>query len=252
MSLRSQYILNNRFAKSPECFSDKRLDASSVYRCAELQFQSRQSVLSRQDGRPENKISARCESVSNTICCLTYKRNVAREPVPCDHVFPAFDMLLLTSTELPESCIIALDYFHYADPFTRIEYHIHSFRFCSQRKLNTKVSELLYRVRIILDKLHDHSAGICSTQDLDIVLKHMNNARYLRELDFARFYFWDAIGLYEEITKRGAGVVQGATSTRYRRAIPLLTPYKITTKVLPRAFIFDSLPVLFVHSSRQL
>ncbi|XP_031839806.1 protein THEM6 [Nomia melanderi] len=74
--------------------------------------------------------------------------------------------------------------------------------------------------------------GICSTQDVDLVLKHMNNARYLRELDFARFYFWDSVGLYGEISKRGGGVVQGAMSTRYRRAIPLLTPYKITTKMI--------------------
>ncbi|OAD61232.1 UPF0670 protein THEM6 like protein [Eufriesea mexicana] len=39
-------------------------------------------------------------------------------------------------------------------------------------------------------------------------------------------------GIYAAIAKRGGGAVQGASSTRYRRAIPLLTPYKVTTKLI--------------------
>lgn len=73
--------------------------------------------------------------------------------------------------------------------------------------------------------------GICTTQDVDLVLKHMNNARYLRELDFARFYFYDRSGIYGAVLKRGGGAVQGASTIRYRRAIPIFTPYKVTTKV---------------------
>jgi len=73
--------------------------------------------------------------------------------------------------------------------------------------------------------------GICTTQDVDLVLKHMNNARYLRELDFARFYFYDRLGIYDVISKRGGSAVQGASTIRYRRAIPIFTPYKVTTKV---------------------
>nr|XP_003702247.1 PREDICTED: protein THEM6 [Megachile rotundata]XP_012138390.1 PREDICTED: protein THEM6 [Megachile rotundata] len=74
--------------------------------------------------------------------------------------------------------------------------------------------------------------GICLTQDVDLFLKHMNNARYLRELDFARFHFYDRSGLYAAISKRGGGAVQGASSVRYRRAIPIFSPYKVTTKLL--------------------
>ncbi|XP_034947244.1 protein THEM6 [Chelonus insularis] len=74
--------------------------------------------------------------------------------------------------------------------------------------------------------------GICTTQDVDIFLKHMNNARYLRELDFARFHFYDRTGIYAEVSKRGGGAVQGASSTRYRRALPIFTPYKVTTKLI--------------------
>lgn len=74
--------------------------------------------------------------------------------------------------------------------------------------------------------------GICSTQDVDLVLKHMNNARYLRELDFARFHFYDRLGIYAAVQKRKGGAVQGACTIRYRRAIPIFTLYKITTKLI--------------------
>ncbi|XP_014475683.1 PREDICTED: protein THEM6 [Dinoponera quadriceps] len=74
--------------------------------------------------------------------------------------------------------------------------------------------------------------GICFTQDVDLILKHMNNARYLRELDFARFYFYDRTEIYGTIVKRGGSAVQGASSIRYRRAIPIFTLYKVTTKLI--------------------
>lgn len=59
----------------------------------------------------------------------------------------------------------------------------------------------------------------------------MNNARYLRELDFARFHYYACTGLYERIKEQGGGAVQGASSIRYRRSIPILNPYKVTTRV---------------------
>ncbi|CAL1688944.1 unnamed protein product [Lasius platythorax] len=74
--------------------------------------------------------------------------------------------------------------------------------------------------------------GICTTQDIDIVFYHMNNARYLRELDFARYYYYDRSGLYKAIAKRNGNLVQTACTVRYRRAIPIFMPYKITTKLI--------------------
>lgn len=71
--------------------------------------------------------------------------------------------------------------------------------------------------------------GLCTSQDVDIFIRHMNNARYLRELDFARFHFYGLTGIYGEIKKAGGGAVQGASSVRYRRSIPIFNPYKITT-----------------------
>lgn len=60
----------------------------------------------------------------------------------------------------------------------------------------------------------------------------MNNARYLRELDFARFHFYALTDLYKKIRERGGGAVQGASSIRYRRTIPIFHPYKIQTKLV--------------------
>ncbi|KAG5888390.1 hypothetical protein JTB14_035696 [Gonioctena quinquepunctata] len=74
--------------------------------------------------------------------------------------------------------------------------------------------------------------GICTTQDLDIMFRHMNNARYVRELDFARFHFYERTRLYEEIKKNKAHVLQTASNIRYRRTIPLFNTYKITTKIV--------------------
>lgn len=74
--------------------------------------------------------------------------------------------------------------------------------------------------------------GVCTTQDVDLFFKHMNNARYLRELDFARFHYYDRSGIYSAIVEKGGGAVQGASLIRYRRAIPIFTLYKVTTKLI--------------------
>lgn len=76
------------------------------------------------------------------------------------------------------------------------------------------------------------STGICTTQDVDIFIRHMNNARYLRELDFARFHYYGLTGLYEAVRRNGGGAVQGASSVRYRKTIPIFSFYKIETKLI--------------------
>lgn len=74
--------------------------------------------------------------------------------------------------------------------------------------------------------------GLCTTQDVDIFIRHMNNARYLRELDFARFHYYGLTGIYETIKKKGGGAVQGASTVRYRRTIPIFNMYKIETELV--------------------
>ncbi|VVD02819.1 unnamed protein product [Leptidea sinapis] len=74
--------------------------------------------------------------------------------------------------------------------------------------------------------------GFCTTQDVDIFLRHMNNARYVRELDFARFHFYDRTGIYDNIKAVDGHVLQGASSIRYRRTIPIFSAYKVETKLV--------------------
>lgn len=80
------------------------------------------------------------------------------------------------------------------------------------------------------------NTGYCTTQDVDIFIRHMNNARYLRELDFARFHYYRLTGIYAAFRARKGGAVQGASSIRYRRTIPIFSAYKIETKVGESAF----------------
>ncbi|XP_071452785.1 protein THEM6 [Hetaerina americana] len=74
--------------------------------------------------------------------------------------------------------------------------------------------------------------GICTTNDVDIFIRHMNNARYVRELDFARFDFYDRSNLYNEVVKRKGNAMQGASNIRYRRTIPIFNVYKVQTKLI--------------------
>jgi acyl-CoA thioesterase FadM len=74
-------------------------------------------------------------------------------------------------------------------------------------------------------------AGVCITTDVDTLLYHMNNARYLRELDFARVDFYERSGLYRRIREKGGAVVQGACTIRYRRFVRPFSVFKITSKV---------------------
>lgn len=74
-------------------------------------------------------------------------------------------------------------------------------------------------------------AGVCLTSDIDLLLFHMNNARYLRELDFARADFYKRTGLFLKIKSKGGAVVQGAATIRYRKFIRPFTIFKVQSKV---------------------
>lgn len=60
----------------------------------------------------------------------------------------------------------------------------------------------------------------------------MNNARYLREIDFARVDFYERTQLYKTIVSKGGSVVQGATTIRYRRFIRPFSLFKITSNII--------------------
>ncbi|XP_011315264.1 protein THEM6 [Fopius arisanus] len=74
--------------------------------------------------------------------------------------------------------------------------------------------------------------GLCTMTDVDTLLYHMNNARYLRELDFARADFYERTSLYREICSQGKGIVQGAATIRYRRYVKPFSIYMIKSKII--------------------
>lgn len=73
--------------------------------------------------------------------------------------------------------------------------------------------------------------GFCTTQDMDFLLSHMNNARYIREADFGRFHFFARTRMLTEIRNTNGHILQGALSMRYRKPIPIFSSYVLKTKV---------------------
>ncbi|KAL4712482.1 hypothetical protein ACJJTC_007498 [Scirpophaga incertulas] len=93
----------------------------------------------------------------------------------------------------------------------------------------------------ILETTQVHSW--CLLTDVDTLLYHMNNARYLRELDFARADFYERTGLYSSIKAAGGAVVQAAATIRYRRFLKPFTKFTITSK----AIYWDDKTVFMEH-----
>ncbi|KAH8265866.1 hypothetical protein KR038_006797 [Drosophila bunnanda] len=74
--------------------------------------------------------------------------------------------------------------------------------------------------------------GLCLTNDVDTLLYHMNNARYFREMDFARVDFYERTNLYRTITGMGGSVFQGAATIRYRRFIRPFHRFNIVSRII--------------------
>lgn len=73
--------------------------------------------------------------------------------------------------------------------------------------------------------------GMVLPHDLDY-MGHMNNSRYLRECDFARFHHYMRNGLFMASRKLGAKMVVGASTIRYRRSLAFREAFEIRTKVV--------------------
>jgi len=74
--------------------------------------------------------------------------------------------------------------------------------------------------------------SLCWTTDLDYFF-HMNNGKYFREMDFARFDFYFRTGCSAYIEARPKMfVVQHGASIRYRRSIDAFVPFKVVTRLI--------------------
>ncbi|XP_029448000.1 protein THEM6 [Rhinatrema bivittatum] len=108
-----------------------------------------------------------------------------------------------------------------------------------------RASLVLARSRLqpaVRDLLREHSfSGLVLPHDLDLLL-HMNNARYLREADLARFAHFTRSGLLGALRALGAGIVMGGCAVRYRRSLRLLQRFHIRSRLLcwdERAFYVE-------------
>ncbi|KAM8838354.1 protein THEM6-like [Synchiropus picturatus] len=66
----------------------------------------------------------------------------------------------------------------------------------------------------------------------DIDMCHMNNARYLRECDFARFSLYVRNGVFKALRALGGSMVVSATTIRYRRALCIGEGYQLRSRIL--------------------
>lgn len=71
----------------------------------------------------------------------------------------------------------------------------------------------------------------------------MNNARFLRELDFASYHWYLLTKVYAKIRSHGGGAFRTSSKIRYRRFIPIFTRYKIETELI----FWDDDSIYFQH-----
>lgn len=76
--------------------------------------------------------------------------------------------------------------------------------------------------------------GICTLQDCDISFRTIRVARLLRDLDFARYEFYNRTGIYERSRELSITSLQGSTYTLTSEPVPLFQIYKINTKVISK------------------
>lgn len=76
--------------------------------------------------------------------------------------------------------------------------------------------------QIILGRVLPHDIDMC----------HMNNARYLRECDFARFSLYVRNGVFKALRALGASMVVGATTIRYRRALCIGEGFELRSRIV--------------------
>ncbi|XP_062843854.1 protein THEM6-like [Trichomycterus rosablanca] len=66
----------------------------------------------------------------------------------------------------------------------------------------------------------------------DIDMCHMNNARYLRECDFARISLYARNGVLKATRALGANLVVGASTVRYRRPLCIGETFELRTRIV--------------------
>ena len=70
-----------------------------------------------------------------------------------------------------------------------------------------------------------------SLTDIDIFME-LNNARYLNYMELGRWDYSQRTGFYTLMKRKKWGVAVGGASIRYRRRIPFLSKFTVTSKII--------------------
>ncbi|XP_049866216.1 protein THEM6-like [Pectinophora gossypiella] len=106
----------------------------------------------------------------------------------------------------------------------------------------TVLSGRLYQRNYTLDETTT-IFGLCTFQDCDVSFRCIREARLLRELDFARYHFYDRTGVYQRSRDLRIKSLQGCTLTLTMEPVPLFSFYKINTKLV----YWDERSLFFEH-----
>ncbi|KAG6446445.1 protein THEM6-like [Manduca sexta] len=74
--------------------------------------------------------------------------------------------------------------------------------------------------------------GMCTFQNCDVTFKNIRIAKLVRELDFARYHFYDRTGIYQRSQKFRIKSLQGCTLIITSEPVPMFQTYKINTKLV--------------------
>ncbi|XP_042857673.1 protein THEM6-like [Penaeus japonicus] len=100
-----------------------------------------------------------------------------------------------------------------------------------------KAAVVAFGSRFLLPKVHPLQAsrlyGICTTRDIDFLLNHINNARYLRAMDFGRVDHFSRSRIYSAMGgEKKVQVLVAASTIRYRKPIYIFMPYRLESQII--------------------
>lgn len=97
-------------------------------------------------------------------------------------------------------------------------------------KLTATIIRAKYRSKI---NIEDRSVIQCRAGFTDVdMFMELNNARYFNYMELGRWDYSYRVGFVGVMKKRKWGVAIGGASVRYRRRIPLLGKFTLTTELL--------------------
>jgi len=97
-------------------------------------------------------------------------------------------------------------------------------------KLLTTVVKAKFRPRL---KLADESVLHLRVGFMDVdIFGELNNARYFNLMELGRWDYSQRVGFIRVIRKHGWGLAVGGASIRYRRRIPFLQKFTMTSKII--------------------